>query len=191
MAVDMFVAVCKPLLYKRVMNKCLGIVVTCIIWTATLLMFIATCSFMTIVAFLVMLIFYCATSCVVVVVIVILYSLVFKTLRNRLRPLGRFTRKNRKAALTIFLIVSTYISFMLPAANMYIASGIVYLLTDSFSNSFHVNSVLLILSQVNCICDPLIYATRFPKVKKFFTARRLLKSRHVRDLKQPKSTNLR
>lgn len=171
MAIDLFIAVHKPLVYKRIMTRRVGIVVTSIIWAVSLSMTYVVCTYLPKHSYFVVPIFNLILSAGIVVLVLILYIMIFKALQNRLGQ-HRFVARTRKAALAFILIGVTFILFMLPGINIGAILIFVNVYTGVENIRLTVISLLSLSVQLNCICDPLIYATRLPTVKKFFTLRR-------------------
>lgn len=175
LGVDLLIAVCVPLKYKIIMSKGKGNLLVATVWIASVAMTAVSgylqfgleqceviwktgCLALTFSVF----------SVLGLLVIVVIYTIVFCSLRKRM-PGSTRSRSNKKAAITLFLIVLTYFLFVLPRTSMELLVNVVKFRHVDDTTIFYVLILLTdIFIFINSVCDPLIYSKRLPEVQKFF-----------------------
>lgn len=174
LALDVLLAVKRPMHYRIYMSRRTGLMITSFIWATSF--FITTLAktmeymhqqttdaFFIIAELTVEVVVRASLSVVVLFAIFVIYLAIFNLLRNR-RYLHRSRRRlsNRKAAITLFLIILTYIVFVLPRSLMQV------IITEQNLKSFSIELMFHNLLLINNVMDPLIYSKRLPQVKRFF-----------------------
>lgn len=170
LSLDLVYAVRRPLQHKFLMSRRRGIVMTCVIWGVS--SFLACCQifhrhFFTIILFNnwpLEFILYPIITSLIMLYIVTVNILVYLNIRTHFRQMPSRTRKQKKAFITLCLVVLSFTVFVLPPS--FINSPF---LTEAKADVFFAFSrSLKCLELLNSICDPLIYTIRMPNIRRFF-----------------------
>lgn len=170
LSLDLAYAVRRPLQHKFLMSRRRGIVMTCMIWGVSL--FLAGCQivhkyYLTIILFnnwSLDFILYPIITALIMLYIVTVNILVYRNIRTHFRQMPSRTRKQKKAFITLCLVVLSFTVFVLPPS--FINSPF---LTEAKADVFFAYSrSLKCLELLNSICDPLIYTIRMPHIRRFF-----------------------
>lgn len=178
LAADLFYAVRMPVKYMSTLTKRCGDVLVGLIWGVSVALTVIMLSVKYSTEYFYVLwqlsideLFIALVSSIGLIFIIVAYAMIFRRLQVRLRR-RRSNRANKKAAVTLFLIIITYILFVLPRTYIAILQAL-YTRSDSFKGNFQLLSFIFNMIQVlillNSVFDPVIYATRLPEVKQFYS----------------------
>lgn len=179
LATDLFYAVRMPVKYMSTLTKRCGNVLVGLIWgvsvALTVVMMIvkyATQYFYVLWQLTIDEIFIALVSSTGLIFIIVAYAMIFRRIQVRMRRRRRSNRANKKAAVTLFLIIITYILFVLPRTYIAILQAL-YIRSGSLKGNFQLLSFIFNMIQIlillNSVFDPVIYATRLSEVKQFYS----------------------